>query len=212
MTQNDYIFQQAKRIFEEELKKCYDLLKENEEKWNEYMDLKLHEASFCDISFEENGATVTFSPETQEQYFRDFCDTEYDAMLECLMDGFGIDFHELKDDVGRASKFYLGKLHNNEKDKYLVALAEAVEDIYYTPIDIKETEDGIVTDFSSFDADHDFIEEVDEMLSLCGCVYKELDRVMDDIKATYDYIHNFKKNQVETFKEFCKDGWIQSLY
>ena len=34
LTTNSYIFQSAKRLLQKELDKCFKLLKDNEEKWN----------------------------------------------------------------------------------------------------------------------------------------------------------------------------------
>ena len=100
LTTNSYIFQSAKRLLQKELDKCFKLLKDNEEKWNCYMDLKLHYASTENVDFEHYDAKITFDNEVQSRWFYTFCDDMLEQFLNDLMTVKGIDFNELKDNIG----------------------------------------------------------------------------------------------------------------
>lgn len=217
LTTNSYIFQSAKRLLQKELDKCFKLLKDNEEKWNDYMDLKLHYACTEDISFEHNDATISFDSKAQDDWFNFFCEDSYNLFLEDIKESKGIDFDELRDNVGRTSSFYLGKLHNNEKDKYCRALSEASEDFsfYYINDNIAvEDENGIhlISDENVIiNAYEDIEDAVNGMLALVETMYDDLKDKLDEIIYVYDYIKDFKDNQVEYFKEYVKETWLANL-
>lgn len=220
LTENSFIYQSAKRLLNRELERCTKLLKENEEAWNEYMDLKLHYASTENVDFEHNGATVTFSDKEQNDWFYRFCESEYDSFIGwCEEDG--LDFNKLRDNVGRTSSFYLGKLHNREKDKYLVALCEAV-DFNNSWLEFKEVDGVIKLDEEKTNknfegraedtlAEFDIEQMVNDMLDLAETVYNDLNNKLEDIIKVYDYIKSFKENQVENFKNYVKEGWLVTI-
>lgn len=208
LTENSFAYQSAKRLLEKELDKCFKLLKETEEKWNNFMDLKLHDASYgVDLSFELNGAKVSF--DNYSEWFSDFCEISYDSLIEDCRQLLNTDFNELREEVGRTSSFYLGSLHNNDREyHYIVALAEASRTFTSSDIEFKEDEKGI----HIVEDDRDDIEDfVNSMLELVEDMYKELEEKITEIVSVYDYIHDFKENQVENFKEFVKENWIASL-
>lgn len=210
LTENSYIFQSAKRLLEAELDKCLAYLKESEDKWNEYMDLKLHYISYgvnCD--FEHNGATVHFDEEFLNEAFYAYCDIEYDDFIEWCREE-GIEFNELRDNVGRTSSFYLGKMHNNFKDKYIVALAEAVDEFNMSGLGFNMVDDKI-RPILEINENDDIEDIVNEMLMLTECIYENLKYKLEDIIKVYDYIHEFKENQVENFKDFVKENWLINM-
>lgn len=211
LTTNSYIFQSAKRLLQKELDKCFKLLKDNEEKWNDYMDLKLHYASTADISFEHNNAIVNFDNEAQNNWFCTFCEDSYNMFLEDLKENEGIDFNELRDNVGRTSSFYLGKLHNNEKDKYTCALAEASYEFSMTNLKFNEDENGIHFIDNDLSGCEDIEDTVNNMLALAETMYDDLKDKLDEIIYVYDYIKDFKDNQVEYFKDYVKDIWVNNI-
>lgn len=213
LTENSFIYQSAKRLLNRELEKCTKLLKDNEEAWNEYMDLKLHDASTENIDFEYNDAQVVFTDEAQNNWFYRFCESEYDCFIEwCKSEG--IDFDKLRENVGRTSSFYLGKLYNKEKDKYLVALYEAV-DLNSSWLEFKEV-DGVIKldeeetnkNFENTLAEFDIEQMVNYMLGLTETVYDDLNDKLKDIIKVYDYIKAVKDDQIESFKSYVRENWI----
>lgn len=212
LTTNSYIFQSAKRLLQKELDKCFKLLKDNEEKWNNYMDLKLHYACTENVDFEHYDAKITFDNEVQNRWFYTFCDNMFEQFLNNLMTDKGIDFKDISDYIGRTSSFYLGKLHNTEKDKYSCALAEASYEFNMTNLEFNEDENGIHfidNDLSGYEEDIE--ETVNAMLTLVETMYDDLKNELDEIIYVYDYIKDFKDNQVEYFKEYVKDTWLANL-
>ena len=210
LTTNSYIFQSAKRLLQKELDKCFKLLKDNEEKWDNYIDLKLHEASMTEVDFEHYDAKISFDSEAQNRWFNTFCDDSYDLFLEDMGQK-GIDFNELRDNVGRTSSFYLGKLHNTEKDKYSCALCEASYEFNITNLEFNEDENGIHFIDNDLSGYEDIEDAVNGMLALVETMYDDLKDKLDDIIYVYDYIKEFKDNQVENFKEYVRDTWISNI-
>lgn len=211
LTTNSYIFQSAKRLLQKELDKCFKLLKDNEEKWNNYMDLKLHYASTENVDFEHYDAKITFDNEVQSRWFYTFCDDMYEQFLNDLMTVRGIDFKDLKDSLGRTSSFYLGKLHNNEKDKYCCALTEASYEFNITNLKFNEDENGIHFIDNDLSGYEDIEDAVNGMLALIETMYDDLKDNLDEIIYVYDYIKDFKDNQVEYFKDYVKETWLANL-
>ena len=212
LTENSYIFQSAKRLLNAELKKCVDLLKENEAKWNKYMDLKLHYINCCvnECDFDLNGAHVSFTAETLNDMFNLFCENNYDGFIEWCKEN-NIDFDELRYNVGRTSSFYLGELHNNDTNKYTVALAQASYEFNMSDLEFNEDEDGNITLIEDITGVEDIEDMVNSMLALVETMYADLTDKLNDIIKVYDYIADFKKNQVENFKEYVKDNWINNI-
>lgn len=211
LTTNSYIFQSAKRLLQKELDKCFKLLKDNEEKWNNYMDLKLRYASTENVDFEHYDAKITFDNEVQSRWFYTFCDDMYEQFLNDLMTVRGIDFKDLKDSLGRTSSFYLGKLHNNEKDKYCCALTEASYEFNITNLKFNEDENGIHFIDNDLSGYEDIEDAVNGMLALIETMYDDLKDNLDEIIYVYDYIKDFKDNQVEYFKDYVKETWLANL-
>ena len=211
LTTNSYIFQSTKRLLQKELDKCFKLLKDNEEKWNNYMDLKLHYACTENVDFEYNNATISFDDEVQYRWFNSFCDDNLDWFLEAIKENRGIDFKDISDYISRTSSFYLGKLHNTEKDKYCCALTEASYEFNITNLEFNEDENGIHFIDNDLSGYEDVEDAVNGMLALVETMYDDLKDKLDEIIYVYDYIKNFKDNQVEYFKDYVKDTWLANL-
>lgn len=210
---NTTIFNETKRLLEKELNKCVALLKETEDKWNNYIDLKLHDISYgIDCDFEHNGAKIHFDENYLNSAFWEYCELEFKFFKEEWCAEENIDFDDLRDNVGRTSSFYLGKLHNNEKHKYTVALAEASQEFNFSSLAFADKDDKIIisTDFDDL-SEQEKEDYTIEMLSLIDSIYEDLQQTLNDIVKVYDYIANFKKNQVENFKEYVKDSWINNI-
>lgn len=207
LTENSFIYQSAKRLLEKSLDNCMEKLKATEKMWNKPLDLKLHYASLANVDFELNGDSVVFG-DTSIQ-FAEFCQIEYDAFIEwCNMNGH--DFEALRDNIGRTSKFYLGRLHSNSDIHYFYALAEASSSFNYdTTLVVNEIDGRFVVDYEeSLENAEDIEDLVNSMLDLVENMENELDDTLDTIRDVYEYINYFKENQVENFKEFCKEEWL----
>ena len=204
LTVNGYAFQSAKRLAEHALNNCVKVLKENEEKWNEYMDLKLHSASMMN-EFPIEGCKIVLDDNVATDLFYRFCEDSYYQMKEDLKEAYGIDFDVLRDNVGRTSSFYLDKAHNNLKDKYTVALARFSDTFSYSSIETYEDEKRLHIDVDLSLQYHEDVEDlVNSMLEIVEEVEKEFTESFSKIEKTYDYIHDFKENQNENFTEYVK--------
>lgn len=212
-TENSYMYQSAKRLLQKELDKCVQKMKDTEDKWNEYMDLKLHYAFTTDPRIEGDGYTVEFDDEKCYDMFYQFCEMEYDSFLEDLKYNFDIDFDDLRDNVGNTSSFYLGTMHNNYNDKYIVALAEACTCFNVSPLGF-EQKDGkiIIAESLSKEYTEDLKDMTTQMLYLVEDMYDELCNYLKPIETVYDIIHNFKENQTESFKEWVKEGFENGCF
>lgn len=207
LTENSFIYQSAKRLLDRAFDNCMKKLKKTEDIWNEYFDLKLHYAYCANVDFELNGASVVFGDTSLQ--FDEFCRYEYDAFIEWCNEK-GYDFNALRDNIGRTSKFYLGKLHSNSGCHYLDALAEASSSFNYdTTLVVDEIDGKFVVNYDgSLESAEDIEDLVNAMLSLVEDMEKELDDTLDTICEVYKYINDFKENQVENFKDFCKEEWL----
>lgn len=210
LTENSFIYQSAKRLLEKELDKCFKLLKETEEKWNNFMDLKLHDASYgVDLSFELNDAIVSFDDNAYVFYFNEFCEISYENLIEDCQNLYNIDYVKLRHAIGNTSSFYLGDLYNSDiYNHYIVALAQASSTFNLSSIKFGEDEKGIHIIENGVKDIEDF---VNSMLELVEDMYTELEDKITEISNVYDYIHDFKEHQVENFKEFVKENWIKLL-
>lgn len=207
-TENSYMYQSAKRLLQKELDKCVQKMKDTEEKWNEDMDLKLHYAFTTDPHIDGDGYTVEFDDEKCSDMFYQFCDESYDSFLEDLNYNFDIDFDDLRDNVGSTSSFYLGTMHNNYNDKYIVALAEACTCFNVSPLGFEQKDGKILFDeTTSKEYTEDLEDMTTQMLYLVEDMYDELCNYLKPIETVYDIIHDFKENQTESFKEWVKEGF-----
>lgn len=210
LTENSYIYQSAKRLLEQSFDNCMKKLKSTEKAWNEYIDLKLHDASWTNVDFDFHGASVVFGDTSLQ--FEAFCQIEYDTFIEWCNEK-GYDFDSLRDNIGRTSSFYLGKLHSNSGCHYLDALVEASSSLNYdTRLVVDEIDGKFVVNYDASLGNSEDIEDlVNAMLSLVEDMEKELDDTLDAICSIYEYINDFKENQVENFKEFCKEDWLANV-
>ena len=212
MTKNSYIYQTTKELLQKEIDACIKLLKDSREKWDEQLDLKLHDACMANIDFEHNDAKITFDDNAQTRWFYDFCETSYDWFVEDLKEAKGIDFDKLKEQVGHTSKFYLGNLHENTNCApagrfWVYVLASASETFDNGEIVLHDDLTINDDDFEGEDVEQD----VAEMLEVLKYLRKEVEATLDPIIFAYDTIKDFKDNQVENFREYVRDGWLNNI-
>ena len=202
LTVNSYAFQSAKRLAEEALNKCFKRLKENEKKWNESLNLKLYDC-FGMNEFETEFGKIVLNDEFVNNAFLDFCNSSYDMMLEDLKQEHDILFEKIRDEVGRTSSFYIGKAHNDYKDKFTVALAELSDTWRETLVEHFETENGFtIRDDVDLNGEDDIEQYMNDMLDIAQNVEREFEEAFHEIEVVYDYITSFKENQVEYFKDY----------
>lgn len=201
------IYNKAKNLVNNELQKVVRMLEENNEKWNESTNLKLYYACTENINFELNGANVVFSNERQSEWFDDFCDIEYQCFMDWCSEE-GIDFEKTIDRIGRTSSFYLSKYHSNN----ILDVLYDVCDINYMTFNLK-MQDGLVVidDYFEFDVTDSLDELTAELLDMVNDIYDNAMYNLEDTFKLYDYISNFKENQVENFKDFVKETWIDNI-
>ncbi len=208
LTVNSYAFQSAKRLAEEALNRCFKRLKDNEEKWNESLNLKLYDC-FGMNEIETDYGKIVLNEEFASNAFYDFCGSSYDMMVEDLKQEHDILFNQIRDNVGRTSSFYIGKTHNNEKDKFTVALAMLSPTWNNSDVVAEETETGFKLSEDILEGDYDLEEYMNNMLDIAQNVEKEFEESFHKIEVVYDYITDFKKNQVEYFKDYVL-SWLQT--
>lgn len=208
LTEKSYIYQQTVRLANKEIKFVVDRLKETEHMWNEFMDLKMHDASslcYDGYTFEYNGASVTIPQEKCIEYFDDFCRFSYEDMIEYFKEN-GIDFDKFIDRVGRTSSFYLTTAHNAYAEKWLIAIDELWDESSVSYVDMKQLENEVVIDEVVED---DYIEEfIGNLLEFIDTFYDEMDEKIKEIEFVYNYIKGFKDEQENAFKEFIEDTWL----
>ena len=201
------IYNKAKNLVNNELQKVVKMLEENNEKWNESTNLKLYYACTEDINFELNGANVVFSNERQSEWFNDFCDIEYQYFMDWCSEE-GIDFDKTIDRIGRTSSFYLSKYHSNN----ILDVLYDVCDINYMTFNLK-MQDGLVVidDDFEFDVTDSLDELTAELLDMVNDIYDNAMYNLEDTFKLYDYIIDFKENQIENFKDFVKETWVANI-
>lgn len=209
LTVNSYAFQSAKRLAEEALNRCYKRLKENEKKWNESFNLKLYDC-FGMNEIETDFGKIVLNDDVASNAFYTFCESSYDMMLEDLKENNNINFVDIADYIGRTSSFYIGKAHNDYKDKFTVALAELSDTWRETLVEHFETENGFtIRDDVDLNGEDDTEQYMNDMLDIAQNVEREFEEAFHEIEVVYDYITSFKENQVENYTDYVKD-YIQT--
>ena len=187
------------------LYKAQELLEKSEHMWNEYMDLKLHDACYM-TTFTKDIAggkvTIELNPEEADSLFDIFCQDAFSTFRDMSFEDLKIflDFNDMADYIGRTSKFYLTTMHNDYKDKYATALYQIASELL---ADI-ELNDAMQIDF---DKTMEFYDEDYERLYLdltyiINGLVEHVESILADVKMCYDYIENFKKEQKEMFTEY----------
>lgn len=190
------------------LYKAQQLLADSEHMWNKAMNLKLYDAFFMTV-FEKDitGGKVKIELESEEasDLFYSFCQDAFEVFRDMSFEDLKIflDFNDIADYIGRTSKFYLTKMHNDYKDKYATALYEIAGDLL-SDVELKIENDMIKVDF---DKTMEFYDEDYERLYLdltyiINDIVDDVESVLADVKTIYDYIENFKKEQEEMFTEY----------
>jgi hypothetical protein len=204
-----------------QLKKSLDLLKETEEMWNTPLDLKLHDVYMmheCEKEVDGEKVTISVENEKYQGLFYDFCNDLYNDFLEWSYENLEVfsDFCNMADYIGRTSKFYLSKMHNDYKDKYATALYEiagnsALYEIagdFLENVELKEVGDTFQVDLEKsmefYENDEDL---AIDLVYIVEGLADHVKAVLDDVKAVYDYIEDIKDGQCELFTDYVLQ-WV----
>lgn len=187
----------------------------------DYMDLKLHDVSYYCYRKMEEDFPLCYANDRDEvySYFYLFCESQYDMFVEDLKENCKIDFeknHHFQ--LGRTSSFYLHNQNIFQFDSFQInwywTMNQILSEIYVTYC-------GNYTEFNkdgsvNLDGSIKYIEEHyqdtegayenlrNELEWLATEMYDDVVEFFEDMLTVYDYISDFKKDQVEIFKE-----WLQ---
>lgn len=194
-----------------EIEKVVNFLKENIKAFN-YMNLKLHDVSYYCYREMEKDFPLLEEEVGEYNYFYLFCEQEYDFFEEDLKENFKIDFCKMRHQLGRTSSFYL---HDQKTIDITVngfnfdnTIHNLIYNFYSSSVYLEDyfKKDGTIDIDKVSTDDFKEYEEVitDELDYIIKELYKDFNTYVEDIITVYNYIKDFKDNQVETFKEFLK--------
>lgn len=185
-----------------EIKKIYKHIEENEDIFG-YMDLKLYDASYYIYSDMEKDYPDLKNDKIN--IFNDFTELNFNMFIEDLKINYCIDFNNMIDSIGRSSSFYLYK-DIGYIDKNMGVIEELSYKYYGIPLLFDY--DYIYNDyFLEYNENmiNDYYDLIIDLNDLIEDIYIYFKKDIKDIKTVYNYIKDFKNNQIEYFKEFIKD-------
>lgn len=196
----------------EQIAKIQAWIMEHEDAF-QYMDLKLHDASFYEYRDMETDFPLCFAENehcSANSYFYRFCESSYDLMIEYFNEE-GIEFKRRQ--LGRTSSFWLHDGSIIRFEGYQLHMGYTMDGImdnlYGHNNWIWYNANGTINEEKTLSYHDDYIsdEEIYENIEneldfIIDEAYDELVKEMTDVLAVYDYIKDFKDNQVEYFKEW----------
>lgn len=181
---------QAKQV----LKDIFSYIDENRDALTEYTDLKLHDASFYCYRDMEKDFPLCYADDdknSEYSYFYRFCDSSFDQFTEDLNEK-RIDFEKTIDRIGHTSKFYCYAGHDEN--------AENIINDFIAGDYSFDIENGRFS-FSQYYGMGEIINDLEYFVKNALNDFKE--KTGDAIEL-YNYIKDFKENQIEYFKEFLE--------
>ena len=177
-----------------ELKKIFDYIKENNDALTNYTDLKLHYASFYFYRDMQNDFPLCYADDdknSEYNYFYRFCESSFDQFTEDLQND-KIDFHKTVDYIGRTSKFYCYAGHDDDAETM-------INDFIYSEYgDEYEIKNGAF----SFSHYYGVSEIINGLEYFVKNAFNDFKAKTADAITIYNYINDFKQNQIEYFKEY----------
>lgn len=182
----------------------------------QYMDLKLHDASFYEYIDMEKDFPLCFAENehcSANSYFYRFCESSYDQMTEDFNER-GIEFKRYQ--LGRTSSFWLHDESIIQFERYRLHMGGTMDGImnnlYGHNNWIWYNDNGTINEEKTLSGYEDYMSSEEEILEnieneldfIINEAYDELIKEMSDVLKVYEYIKDFKENQVEYFKE-----WLQ---
>lgn len=184
-----------------QLKKVMRFLQENEKAFS-MLDLKLHDVSYYCYSHMFADFPELYEND-QDSYFYDFCECEYDCMIEYFKEN-NIEYKPQY--IGRTSSFYLSDCVDCQCHRpYRIDFQQTIYNLL--------NENGYTCDCMPDITENGLIDTSDKYLKDCyanidyiasGEFYKDVIKQLDDCIKAYNYIKSFKDNQVNIFKEYLQ--------
>lgn len=196
----DRLTREMVEIANDKLKKCYEALMKVEGKWDNALDLKLHDITDTIVSDTAYGKlTLKLDYDSFIILFNDFCQSQYEFFNESCFETLKKynDFADISEYIGRTSKFYITDLHDR-KNACTYLLYKFLEDT--TEIEL----------LSEYEIDvQKTLEWYEDNTTLCFdllFVINDLEAITNDfihdINYVYDYVKETKDKQVEYFTEY----------
>ena len=179
---------QAKQV----LKDIFSYIDENRDALTEYTDLKLHDASFYFYRDMQNDFPLCYADDdknSEYNYVYRFCESSFDQFTEDLQND-KIDFHKTVDYIGHTSKFYCYAGHDTAKNM----INDFLCDYCFT------IENGRL----SFSDCYGLAETINDLERFIKDALTDFKEKTADAIEIYNYIKDFKENQIEYFKEFLE--------
>lgn len=177
----------------QELKKIFDYINENRDALTGYTDLKLHDVSFYCYDDMKNDFPLCYAADDQNSeynYFYSFCEMSFDQFKEDLSEN-GIDFYKTVDYIGHTSKFYCYAGHDRDAETM-------INNFLYDDYTSFEIENGRFS-FSGFHGTGEIINDLEYFIKNA---FNDFKAKTADAITIYNYINDFKQNQIEYFKEY----------
>lgn len=183
------------------LKKCYEALMEVEGKWDNALDLKLHDVTDTIVSDTLHGKlTLELNDEDFIELFNQFCESQYEFFNEACWETLKEynNFADIAEYIGRTSKFYITDLHDRKNScsyllyKFLENVTE-IELLSEYSIDVEKTMEWYEGDTEKLSLD---------LLYIIDGLENTVNDFIHDINFVYDYVKEAKDKQVENFAEF----------
>ena len=200
----------------EQIQRIKDWYEEHSKAFD-YMDLKLHDVSYYCYSKMEKEFPLCYENDRHDEYsyFYRFCESEYDSMVEDLKENFKINFKDFHHQLGRTSSFYLHDENIFQFERFRInwywTMNQIVSEIYgshygcYTAFD----KNGSVDLEKSLESCEEYMDDTsayeylnDEIEWIATEMYNDVLKKFEDMLFVYNYIKDFKENQVEIFKEW----------
>lgn len=187
------------------------------------MNLKLYDVSYYCCKEMEKDFPLCYANDSdgnycEYSYFYMFCEQEYDSMVEFLAEEHNIQFKDFHHSVGRTSSFYLHNQNIFQFESFQLnwfwTMNQILNELYVTYYSnyTEFNKDGsvnfekLIQDIEKYSMDKDMSYErlKNELEWLATEMYDEVVKYFDDMLTVYDYISDFKENQVKNFKD-----WLQ---
>lgn len=196
---------------------------EEHQKAFDSMNLKLHDVSYYCCKEMEEDFPLCYANDSdgnycEYSYFSMFCEQEYDSMVEFLAEEHNIQFKDFHHSVGRTSSFYLHNQNIFQFERFQLnwfwtmnQILSELMGVYYGGY-VEFNKDGSVNFEKSLQDIEKYYTDMEgayenlrnELEWLATEMHDEVVKYFEDMLIVYDYISNFKKNQVKIFKE-----WLQ---
>lgn len=199
----------------EQFAKVVNYINENIDMFSS-MNLKLHHAAALDLEkfplckkYQEKSNTFSL--------FNDFCEINYDIVIEYLKENHSIDFQEMQNHIGRTSSFYLYDFYATYNRE--LQIAEMICNFYNKYVDCNDFQDLKINDklqleieFQTYDIENNYSYDKDDMEEISTHLdyfiedfYNDFINHCKDMEVVYNLIKDFKDNQVKYFKDYLEN-------